>query len=496
MKIYKTKPFKHQKEAFEKSKNMKAFALLMDMGTGKTKVTIDTAAYLYLQNEINGMLIIVQKGLPENWLQNEVPMHLSDDIDYISHIWNGKKTKKELKILERFLNSNKFKILAVNIEALRKPGLAINICNSFLKDNNVLMIIDESTDIKTPTALQTKNIIKLSILAKFKRILTGSPVTKNPEDLFSQFLFLDPEIIGIKNFFGFKARYCIYEKQSKWEMNSKTMKMVQREFPVLIGFRRIAELKKKIRPYSFRVNLNECIDMPTKTHKLILLKMNKQQNELYEEMFKESCVNILNQSIDNLNQNHVIATIELVKILRLQQITSGFLGLDSGDEIPIAGKNPKIEAMLKICRECSSKVVIWARFQYEHKLIISSLKKEFGESSVVAKVGCIDPDLAVKAPFEFQNNSKVRFFVGNPQISKGFNLFAGNVNICMSHTFKYDDRLQLMARTYRNGQKLPVLFIDLAIKDSIDMKIIDSLKQKGIIAEDIVKDLQTFIRGK
>ena len=183
---FKTKPYAHQLKALEMSWEKKAFAYFMEMGTGKSKVLIDNVAMLYDKGKIDGVLIIAPKGVYKNWYSSEIPTHLPDHIEKVSVLWQANITKQQQQNLDTlFKTGTDLHILCMNVEALStKKG--VDFAAKFINSHNTMMAIDESTTIKNPEAKRTKNIVSLGINAKYKRILTGSPVTKSPLDLYKQ----------------------------------------------------------------------------------------------------------------------------------------------------------------------------------------------------------------------------------------------------------------------------------------------------------------------
>ena len=206
---FKTDPYKHQLTALEKSWNRETYAYFMEMGTGKTKVLIDNAAMLYDKGKIDGALIVAPKGVISTWYSQELPAHLPDHIDNVSVLWQALINKKQQSKLDTLFEVNDdLHILIMNVEAFSTTK-GLKFAEKFLLSHRTLMAIDESTTIKNPKALRTKNIVRISKLAKCRRILTGSPVTKNPLDLFTQCYFLDPHHLNHESYYSFRMRYAI-----------------------------------------------------------------------------------------------------------------------------------------------------------------------------------------------------------------------------------------------------------------------------------------------
>jgi SNF2 family DNA or RNA helicase len=211
---YKTKPYEHQEKIFADSWCRKYFGLFMEMGTGKSKVAIDTMGRLFLEDRIKTCLILAPKGVFDNWVFNEIPRHLPSDIKVNVVRWQNYHTQTYTRQLEELIfpdlqKENTLQVFVMNVEALSTIR-AMGHAKLFLNKNpDSLMIVDESTTIKNRSAKRTKNIIELGRLASYRRILTGSPITKSPMDLFSQCMFLSPNALGFKSYYAFQGRYAV-----------------------------------------------------------------------------------------------------------------------------------------------------------------------------------------------------------------------------------------------------------------------------------------------
>ncbi len=233
---FKTKPYSHQLAALEKSWNRETYAYFMEMGTGKTKVLIDNVAMLYDRGKIDGALIISPKGVMDTWYSQELPAHLPNHIENVSVLWQANITKSQSnKLGTLFKTDERLHILVMNVEALStQKGLSF--AQKFLFSHKTLMCIDESTTIKNPKAKRTKNIIALAPRAQYRRILTGSPVTKNPLDLYSQCEFLNEEHLDFTSYYAFRNRYA--------EM--KTLHLSGRSIQVVSHFKNLDELAEQL----------------------------------------------------------------------------------------------------------------------------------------------------------------------------------------------------------------------------------------------------------
>ena len=275
---FKTEPYEHQLHALGASHNKENFALFMEMGTGKSKVLVDNIAMLYDKGKINAALIVAPKGVYRNWERQEIPTHMPEHIVHNVVTWSPSTTKKQQKEnLKLFKHGDQLTIFLMNIEAFStKKGL--DIAQRFLLAHQCLMAIDESTTIKSPTARRTKNVLKLRNYAKYRRILTGSPVTKSPLDLYTQCYFLDPYYLDFSSYYTFRNRYA-----SMVDRN-----VGSHSFKLITGYVRLDELNDKLNKFSYRVLKEDCLDLPDKVYMKRFVTMTPEQTKLYEEMKKHA----------------------------------------------------------------------------------------------------------------------------------------------------------------------------------------------------------------
>ena len=344
---FKTKPYKHQITALEKSWNKETFAYFLEMGTGKTKVLIDNAAMLYDKGKIDGLLIVAPKGVVGTWYTNELPTHLANHIENTTILWQANITKGQQEKLDSlFKVGEQLHILIMNVEALStSKGTAF--AGKFISSHNTLMVIDESTTIKNPSAKRTKNILNLSVKTKYRRIMTGSPVTKNPLDLYSQCQFLSPWLLDFNSYYSFRNRYA--------EM--KTLHMHGRSIQVVHKFKNLGELSDSLKNFSYRVLKEDCLDLPDKIFIKRQIVLSPDQKKLYEQMKKEA--------LAVLNGKQVTTVNALTQLMRLHQITCGHFTADDGTTQRIP--NNRIGELMDILEETEGKAIIWAHYQYDVK---------------------------------------------------------------------------------------------------------------------------------
>lgn len=462
---FKTRQTENQVKAFKKSKDMKPFGFLCWMGTGKTKMIIDNASYLFDAKKIELLLVVAPNGVHVNWIE-EMKKHCSSE--FIMHIWNGKKTKKQKDLINNLLKMNyqdRLKVLAVNIESLSQKGFAYDTCKQFLDSHATLAVIDESTRIKNHTASRTKNLLRLSKLTEYKRIATGMIVggKKDPSALFTQLNFLDPNILGLKNYYAFRSKYVNYIMQ----YNPKT----GCDFPIILGTKNLDELKERMAPYVYIITEEDAEkDLPEKIRQKRYVHLTSEQRKVYDEI-KEKVLTLLN------NGEVIKSQLMITKMLKMQEICGGFVTTENGQKNAFKS-NPKLKEMMHIIEESDSKTVIWAKFRWEIETIVTTLRKKYGAESVVEHWGGIDKEISNAAPKIFQENDKVRFFVGNIQKGSGYNLFKANLSIYYSDTFSLEDRVQSEKRLHRMGQNRPVVYINLVAVDTIDEMIPKSHQEK------------------
>jgi len=472
---FKTEPYKHQMTALEKSWNKETYAYFMEMGTGKTKVLIDNLAMLYDKGKVNGALIIAPKGVVGTWYNNEIPAHLPDHIDYKSVLWQAAITKKQKEKLDTLFDTGEdLQILIMNVEAFSTTK-GMDFAYKFLVAHRALMAIDESTTIKTPTAKRTKNILKLAAHAGYRRIMTGSPVTKNPLDLYTQCDFLSPWLLNFTSYYAFRNRYA--------EM--KTLHMHGRQIQVVNGFKHLGELSDKLKGFSYRVLKEDCLDLPDKIFIKRQISLSPDQRKLYEQMKKEALAILKGKQSTTVNT--------LTQLMRLQQITCGHFTADDGSTHPIA--NNRITELMNVLDETEGKAIIWAHYQYDITEIIKAVVKEYGPESIVDYYGLTPQEDRQPNIKRFQDDPKCRFMVGTPSTGGyGITLTAANTVIYYSNGYDLEKRLQSEDRAHRIGQKKSVTYVDLMADDTVDEKIVKALRKKINIASEVLgEELRSWI---
>ena len=467
---FKTKPYDHQLKALENSWQKEEFALLMDMGTGKSKVLIDTIAALYDAGKIDSAVIFAPKGVYKNWVAKELPAHMPEHIECNIAYWASPLTVAHKDSIRAIWVPNyDLHIFVMNIEAL-SSGKAEEVVTKFIRSHQgkTLIAIDESTVIKNHSAKRTKASIRVSKIAKYKRILTGSPITKSPLDLYSQFLFLNEELLGFRSYYAFCSRYA--------DMIRRTSS--SHSYNQILGFRNLEELTESIQPFSYRVTKDECLDLPDKNYIKRSIELTPEQKKMYNQM-KKTAVALLDD-MDMVTANAVIT-----QLLRLHQISCGFVNTDDGNLVRF--KNNRMSELLSILEEVDGKVIIWANYRHDIMAIEMELARAYGSSSVATYFGDTDGEARQDIVERFQTSEDLKFFVGQPRTGGyGLTLTAAKTVIYYSNSYDLEVRLQSEDRAHRIGQTSSVTYIDIVAEKTVDEKIVTALRKKINIATQVL----------
>ncbi|MGB1650662.1 MAG: DEAD/DEAH box helicase [Acidimicrobiales bacterium] len=468
---FKTKPFKHQENALKDSWDAEYYALFMEMGTGKSKVAIDNIGVLYSQGELNAALVIAPKGVYDNWVKGEIPAHLPESVTRKVLRWEPKKTKAYTEELEDFIMEpfEGLKLFVMNVEALSTQRGAQTAGRFLVQNPENMVVVDESTTIKNRKASRTKNLQVLQKYAKYRRILTGSPITKSPMDLFSQCYFLEPRALGYNSYFAFQNRYAIIRQQT----------MGHRSFQEIVGYRRLDELNERLTGFSTRILKTECLDLPEKLYTTRYVPLTAEQGKLYNQMKSMALAQLDNGEL-------ATTTSVLTQIMRLQQICCGHFTPDVG-EIRSLDSN-RLDELMNITEELQGKCIIWASYTHDIQRIHSALRDCFGPEAVALYYGETPQEERQLIVERFQDpEDPLRFFVGQPKTGGyGITLTAATTVVYFSNSYDLEIRLQSEDRAHRIGQKNTVTYIDLVSPETLDEKILTALKNKVNLAETVL----------
>jgi SNF2 family DNA or RNA helicase len=480
---FKTQPKIHQFSAWERTNRQRFWAYLFEMGTGKTKTTIDVAAFMYDQGWIDAMLVFGPNGSYLNW-KDEFVLHMPTHVKYTLAVWSSSMTKPEARQLDS-VNAGRspgLKILLMNIEALAHER-SFKEAFTFASNHKTMGVIDESTTIKNPTANRTKAAWALRDVCAARRILTGSLVDNRPLDAWSQFEFLQKGALGFTSFFAFKAHFAnlvrVRVRDNRTD-KSQTSEDGRRAVFMVAGFRNLEDLHKRISRFGTIVKKAECIDLPPKTYQKYYVDLTPEQRRMYDSMRKDLLI--------ELGSSIVSVTLALTKILRLHQIVCGFVTDDEGREHSI--KSNRLDALMSVIDESSERGIIWANYRTSIKEIYGELSKRYGADKVAHYYGDTS-----KAERDMVRSSGLRSSAGKidwlvaSQMAGGYgnNWTAFNLVCYYANCFDGELRNQSEARTDRMGQTGAVTYVDFIAKDTVDEKILEVLRNKKSLSDEITK---------
>ena len=434
----------------------KSVAILAEMGTGKTLISIGIAGYLYLQKEINKLLVVAPLSITKVW---EEEFQKFADFDYQLEVLEG-PTKEKSETL-RNLFGTKLQVAVVNYESCWRMEKEIALWKPDM------IICDESSKIKNPQAKQSKALHRLGKISKHNIILTGTPVTNNPLDFFSQYKFLDENIFG-GSYYSFRARYAIMGGYGNYQV---------------VGYKNLPELTEKAHSIAFRITKKEALDLPEQVDVTRYVELEPMARAIYNQVERDSYA--------ELTQGEVVVRNVLTKLLRLSQITGGYIK-DEFSEIEEQVSSAKLNALEEIIEECldaDKKVVVFARFISEIDAITKMLK-HYG-----IKYSLIRGDVKDRASEveKFQNDKDVKVFVGQLQTTgMGLTLTASDTAVFYSLSYNFADYEQAKARIHRIGQKNNCTYIHLIAKKTIDEKVMEALTKKKNIADLVVDNWKSL----
>jgi len=460
---FKLNPFDHQKDSLERGWDCTEFGYFMEMGTGKSKVLIDNMGMLFLAGKINFALVIAPKGVYRNWVAKEIPEHMSDDVPHRVIRWvsgPNKKQKEEMRSVQDDFDG--LTIFVMNVEAFSslKGQKAGDWMARALGDHGMIAI-DESTTIKNHKAKRTKSLMKIAAQFNYRRLLTGSPITKSPMDIFAQTEFLRPGLLGYESYYAFQGRYAVTQRRS----------MGAQAFQQIVGYKNLDELTSRIDQFTFRVLKKDCLDLPEKIYTIRYVTLTDEQAKMYSLLQEQAMLMFEDGEM-------VSAPAVITQMLRIQQVMSGHLKTDDGEMKYFPSR--RMDALEEITEEHQGKAIIWSRFRYDIIKITEMLNKKYGDGTAAAYFGDTSDDDRAAAVLNFQNpDHPLRFFVGNPATAGyGLTLTEANLVVYYANDFNLETRIQSEDRAHRIGQRNNVTYVDLISEGTLDEKIVESLRNK------------------
>lgn len=444
--------------------------MFLEMSLGKTKCSLNVAEILRSYKALSRVVIICPKAIQSVW-QEEIPKHTFFEEEPV--IWENRPTRKTARAISGLFTQS-FPIVIIRLEMFQKKSPDLKAFLEGYFDHPTLVILDESSKIKNVTTQRTPRLIEYCKDSAYRLILTGTPWTESPLDIFSQMEFLMPGFwykfsgpwtpnILKKHWYIFRNRYAIMKEIRTGE---------GRTFKTMVGTRRTEEIAHKIQGHVTQQKKDDWLDLPEKIFQTLHVEMDTVQAKAYKQM-KE-------QLILEYGDELLTAANAVTLLTRLRQIAGGFYP-ESGE--PICKKIPGIDILLEDVSEYTGKVVIAASYVAEIKGIQRALIKEYGEDQVCTYYGATKNREEELERFR----STAQFMVLNPQTGAfGLNLQFASLMYLYSRPYSYEQNAQLVERIHRPGQKRSCIYKDIIHKDTVQEKVIKAFEKK----KDVVKKFE------
>lgn len=483
---YKTSPRDHQRAELDVSRALEPRALWWEMGCGKTKPVIDTAAELAAAREITGLAILAPAGVTENWIYDEIPKHLHDAVAEVmrAKVWYTKKAKAQYfrKDFEELLAHEGFAVLAMTYDSLMTDAGAIAM-KTFLKSRPCMYVADEATVFSRPGAKTTKRVLASAEYARWKRVLNGTPVADTPFQAYSQVRFAKRhawrDALEINNYEDFKHFF------GKWIIQKSGDG--ERAWPKLVNYRGLEMMNEVMDSIGSRLLLRDVVDLPPKSYQKIYYELTSSQQRMYDQLKR-------NMRTEFPDGSEVTAALAIVQLTRFQQICSGYLPADDEDDLRRIDEkaHPRVDVLRELLLTIPRKAIIWAKYDIDIDNIRELCRK--AKLSHVTYDGRTSPEDRQFAKRSFQEGD-AQFFIAKARAAgRGLTLTAADVAIYYNNPYSLDLRLQSEGRPYRIGQERPVLYYDIVARNTVDESILDALRRKRVLAAMVTGDeLQDWI---
>jgi SNF2 family DNA or RNA helicase len=474
-------PLKHQDRYWQESRDFKIYALWWEMGTMKSKVILDTATWLFIRGEIDGLLIISDKGCYMNWPDREIPKQVHESVPTRIAYWSSYMWADEKRDLDKVMlaKDDVLDILCMNVESFSSKN-AVSVASQFIRSHYTLMVVDESTSIKNMGAQRTKNIIELGKQCDYRRVLTGTPITNSPLDVYAQCEFLQRGLLNHWSYVSFRAEFAVMERQY--------MGPNRPSFDKVVGYKNLDRLYERLSKFSSRVLKQDCLDLPDKVYEVIYVEQTPEQEEMYRKFKDEAVV--------QLDQGLLTSTSALTTINKLHQINCGHVKLDDKQVIDVPSNRVNVLVDLLTNKLAEEKVIVWCRFQRDIDLIRLSLERDDVDGYPVHYYGGTVELERREHLHLFMTDPKCKWLIGTP--STGGKGIDGLQDVCRyvvyySSDYNLEDRLQSEDRLHRGGQKKQVTIIDLLVRDKVDEHILERLEKKEDLATEVLSKFRELV---
>lgn len=473
-------PFDHQRESLVAGWQREFFGYLLEMGLGKSRVAIDDFCLNYELGHVDALMIVAPKSVYSNWTRDD-PKNPGELLKWlwgeartanVTHTYRAGRSRTRMQERQAVLDRTAPgpRILAINVEAISSTDDAVDLCIRFLKLHRVMLVVDESTIIKDKDSIRTKLLTRLGGLAKKRRILTGSPSTGSPTDVWGQFEFLSRGLLGHRTFTSFQTRYCLM----------KDMRIGSRVIRKEYGTQNLEELRDIMKLHSIRKRKTECLDLPPKIYEdPVHVELTDEQEKAYAEMKRTAMAVVQGQD--------VTTTIVMTQMMRLHQIACGHISTDDGRTLRL--RSNRAAALLDVVEKSGErKAVVWCNYREDALIAAEALANKYGREKVVCWTGGEHMDQREKNENEFQNGG-ARFMVATQSAgARGRTWTAATLVVYYSNSYDLELREQSEDRTHRIGQTGTVVYVDLLSPNTVDEKIIEALREKKSVVRTIQED--------
>jgi SNF2 family DNA or RNA helicase len=465
----KTSAMPHQAQELAEHGADAVRAVFFEQGLGKTWIALAEAEAFYRAGVVDAMLVLAPNGIHSNWVQYEIEPHL--EVPHLAFAFDSHKakTKAAQQMAEAVLQYRQgLAILTMSYDGI-KTAIGKALAKAFLTKRKVFYVADESNRIKSPAAIVTRTVLASAKYAAHKRILCGTPITNSPFDLYAQVKFLDWDFwartqYGISTFGAFKSFYGVWDTGYNGQQ--------RREFKILKSYRNLDILKKLLEPLASRLLKEDMLTLPPKVYSYQGFDMTPKQRALYDELESEFMV--------MLGQEMVMAPLAITRLLRLQQITCGYLPVE-GQFVPVDDHNPRLDLFKEICADLPHKTIIWARFRADIDQIVKALP------NCVRWDGSIPLDEREANKRKFLEDPVCQFMAATPEsMGEGHTLTVAETEIYYSNSYKLKERLQSEDRCHRIGTTKSVHIIDIVANDTLDIRIVEALRKKFDMASGLI----------
>lgn len=531
--------FRHQQELLDQTWELPAWAIFFQTGCGKTAPTIHTAARLYQTDRIDGVIVVAPNMVHRNWITDEIPKH--SPVNWRGLDWHSSRAKAQDRALSRLLETPKgiLSWLAVTYDGLITPRGRQAVLDFIGRFPRVMLVADEGSRIKNPEARRTKKVAALRKLSAYVRLLNGTPTTQAPTEIYAQMKLLDDMYWvrhGIGSFTAFKSRFCVFKKiviggEDDREANelkgtqkrapivphdadpegvavyeqldlgdiledarsikrspaqnrtAETQATTGRTIEIVVGYRELDKLHGMIQPLSTRLTKEQAgLDLPPKLYQRLVFDLAPEQRRVYDQLRKEYMVELDNGVL-------ITAALAMVRVLRLQQVACGYLpNPDDPEGEPILvpkGENPRLAAFMDWLEDVGAQqAIVWCRFTRDVDLII----RELGPPRCVRYDGKVNEKEKAGALDLFRSGKRQLCVAKAASMGMGHTLVNSSISFYYSNTFSLLERLQSEDRQHRPGQHNPVTYFDLVADGTVDLKILQSLREDNEIASRVVGD--------